>query len=60
VTTTPNKAIQQIGSFSATDTAGNPPTDDNAALAISKATNNFAAGNGTAKITVQYLVLPTT
>ncbi len=60
VTVSPNKAIQQIGGFSATDTAGNPPTDDNAALTISKITNNFAAGNGTAKITVQYLILPTT
>lgn len=60
VTQSPNKAIQQIGGFSATDTAGNPPTDDNGAMTISKATNNFAAGNGTAKITVQYLVLPTT
>jgi len=60
VTTTPNKAIQQVGSFSASDTAGNPPTDDNAALTISKITNNFAAGNGTAKITVLYLILPTT
>jgi len=60
VTTSPNKAIQRVAGFAATDTAGNPPTDDNAALVISKATNNFAAGNGTAKITVQYLILPTT
>jgi hypothetical protein len=60
VTTSPNRAIQQVGGFSGTDTAGNPPSDDNAALTISKVTNNFAAGNGTAKITVQYLVLPTT
>jgi len=60
VTTTPNKAIQRVAGFPATDTAGNPPTDDNAPLQINKITNNFAAGNGTAKITVQYLVLPTT
>jgi hypothetical protein len=60
VTISPNRAIQQIGSFSASDTAGNPPTDDNAALVISKVTNNFAAGTGTAKITVQYLILATT
>jgi len=60
VTTTPNKAIQRVGALIATDTAGNPPTDENAALTISKATNNFAAGNGTAKILVQYLILPTT
>lgn len=60
VTTTPNKAIQRVGALLATDTAGNPPTDDNAALTIQKATNNFAAGNGTAKVIVHYLVLPTT
>lgn len=60
VTVTPNKAIQRTGTLVATDTAGNPPTDDNAALTISKSTNNFAAGNGTAKVIVHYLVLPTT
>ena len=59
VTTSPNRAIQRISGFSATDTAGNPPSDDNAPLNISKATNNFAAGTGTAKITIQYLVLAT-
>lgn len=59
-TTTPNKNIQVIGNFSATATAGNPPTCDNAPLQISKVTNNFAAGNGTAKVTVYYLVQPTT
>jgi len=58
--TSPNKQIQRINGFAATDTAGNPPTDDNGALTISKATNNFAAGNGTAKVLVHYLVLPTT
>jgi hypothetical protein len=60
VTVSPNRGIQQVGAFSATDTAGNPPTDDNAPLTISKVTNNFAAGTGTAKITVQYLILATT
>ena len=60
VTTSPNKKIQVFSWPGDTDTAGNPPTDDNGALTISKVTNNFAAGNGTAKITVQYLVLPTT
>lgn len=60
VTVSPNKGIQRVGALLATDTAGNPPTDENAALVISKATNNFAAGNGTAKVLVQYLVLPTT
>lgn len=60
VTVTPNKAIQRVDGLVATDTAGNPPTDENAPLRISKATNNFAAGNGTAKVLVQYLILPTT
>jgi hypothetical protein len=58
--TSPNRQIQRIGSFSATDTAGNPPSDDNAAMTISKATNNFAAGNGTATVIVYYVVIPTT
>lgn len=60
VTVSPNKRLQSFPWPGATDTAGNPPTDDNGALTISKATNNFAAGTGTAKIIVQYLVLPTT
>lgn len=58
--TSPNKQIQRVAGFPATDTAGNPPTDDNAAMTISKATNNFAAGNGTAKVIVHYIVMPTT
>lgn len=60
VTVSPNKRIQSFPWPGATDTAGNPPTDDNGALTISKITNNFAAGTGTAKILVQYLILPTT
>jgi hypothetical protein len=60
VTVTPNKRIQRVGPLLAIDTAGNPPTDDNGALTISKVTNNFAAGNGTAKVLVKYLILPTT
>lgn len=55
-TVSPNRAIQRIAGFSATDTAANPPTDDNAPLNISKATNNFAAGNGTMHITVYYTI----
>jgi hypothetical protein len=39
-----------------TDTAANPPLSDNAALSISKATNNFAAGNGTMHITTYYTI----
>jgi hypothetical protein len=38
------------------DTAANPPTEDNAALAISKVTNNFAAGNGTMHISCAYTI----
>lgn len=55
-TVSPNRAIQRIVGFAATDTAGNPPTDDNAPLNISKITNNFAAGTGTMHITVYYTV----
>jgi hypothetical protein len=60
VTASPNKRFQTFPWPGATDTAANPPTDENAALTISKATNNFAAGTGTAKVIVHYLVLPTT
>ena len=55
-TVTPNRAIQRIVGFAATDTAGNPPTDDNAPLTIQKITNNFAAGTGTMHHTVYYNV----
>jgi hypothetical protein len=60
VTATPNKRTQTFPWPGETDTAGNPNDTDNAALTIAKITNNFAAGNGTAKITVHYLVVPTT
>src|SRR5262249_25160128 len=60
VTVSPNKRIQTFPWPGATDTAGNPPTDDNGALVISKATNNFAAGTGTAKVIVHYYVVATT
>jgi hypothetical protein len=60
VTVSPNRRIQSFPWPGATDTAGNPPSDDNAALTISKITNNFAAGNGTAAILVWYYVVPTT
>lgn len=56
VTVTPNRAIQRVVGFGATDTAGNPPTDDNAPMTIGKATNNFAAGTGTCHITTYYNV----
>lgn len=60
VTVTPNKRLQSFAWPGATDTAANPPTDDNAPLTISKATNNFAAGTGTASIIVEYRILATT
>lgn len=60
VTVSPNRAIQRVYPVLATDTAANPPTDDGAALVLSKVTNNFAAGNGTAKVTTYYVIEPTT
>ncbi|HEX8807955.1 MAG TPA: hypothetical protein VF760_03080 [Xanthobacteraceae bacterium] len=60
VTVSPNRRIQSFPWPGATDTAGNPPSDDNAALQITKATNNFAAGNGTATVLTWYYVVPTT
>jgi len=64
VTVSPNRRIQVVDFFAAAvgvgvlGTAGNPPTEDNAALTIAKATNNFAAGNGTMHITVYYTIEP--
>lgn len=55
-TVSPNRAVQRVVGFAATDTAGNPPTDDNAPLNISKATANLAAGTGTFHHTVYYTV----
>jgi hypothetical protein len=64
VTVSPNRR-QQILDFAAaavgtgvTGTAANPPTEDNAAVNISKITNQFAAGNGTCHITTYYTVEP--
>jgi hypothetical protein len=51
---------QQTIFFGGTSTAANPPTNENAAMVISKITNDFAAGTGTAHITVYYTVEPTT
>lgn len=62
VTVSPNRRIQVVDFYAAaagtgiTGTAANPPTEDNAAMTISKVTNNFAAGNGTMHITVYYTV----
>ncbi len=64
VTVSPNRRIQTLLPQAAavgvgiTGTAANPPTEDNAALAISKITNQFAAGNGTMKISVFYTIEP--
>jgi hypothetical protein len=60
VTVSPNRRIQSFPWPGATDTAANPPSDDNVALFISKLTNNFAAGTGTATVLVWYYVVPTT
>ena len=60
VTVSPNRRIQSFIWPGATDTAANPPSDDNAALFISKLTNNFAAGNGTATVLVWFYTVPTT
>jgi hypothetical protein len=51
---------QQVVAFGGTSTAANPPTNENAAMTISKATNNFAAGSGTCHITVFYSIESTT
>jgi hypothetical protein len=62
VTVSPNTRKQVIFPAAAavgvgiTEAAGNPPTSDNAAFAISKATNQFAAGNGTMRITTYYTI----
>lgn len=64
VTVSPNRRIQILDFAAAaagtgiTGTAANPPTEDNAALNISKATNNLAAGTGTMHITTYYTVEP--
>jgi len=64
VTVSPNRRTQILDFAAAaagtglTSTAGNPPTEDNAALTISKATNQFAAGTGTMHLTIYYTVEP--
>lgn len=59
VTVSPNKRMQTIAWSGATDAAGNPSDSENQPLTVKKATNNFAAGTGTAKITVYYGIEPT-
>lgn len=60
VTQSPNKRTQAFPWTGETDTAGNPSDSENQPLTITKVTNNFAAGNGTAKVIAQYLLVPTT
>lgn len=60
VTVSPNRRLQWFLNTGETDLAGAPPDSDAAALTIGKITNNFAAGTGTAKITVYYVIEPTT
>jgi hypothetical protein len=55
---TAGQVSQQILTFAATSTAANPSTNINAPLTMSKITNNFAAGSGTAHITVYYTTEP--
>jgi hypothetical protein len=61
-TVSPNRTVGVIA-FAGTElqsSAANPPDVDNAALTMNKITNNYAAGNGTAKVDVYYTVEPTT
>jgi hypothetical protein len=60
VTVAPNRRLQFFLNTGETDTAGNPPDSDGQAITLAKITNNFAAGTGTAKVTVYYFVEPTT
>lgn len=51
-----NDTNHQIFDFAGLATAAAPSTVENAALTISKATNNFAAGNGIASIVVEFTI----
>ena len=57
---TAGQRSQQIFAFSGTSTAAAPPTNENAPMTISKATNTFAAGTGTCHITIFYTIESTT
>lgn len=56
----PNRQILDTVLTGVVGASGNPPSDDGVACQINKITNNFAAGNGTAKVTLYYTVEPTT
>ena len=58
--TTPNRQILDTTLTGVVGAAGNPPSDDGVACQINKITNNFAAGTGTAKVTLYYTIEPTT
>lgn len=60
VTVSPNRRLQFVQNAGETDLAGNPPDSDGQALTLAKITNNLAAGTGTAKVTVYYVIEPTT
>lgn len=57
---TAGQRSQQVVAFGGTSTAANPPTNENAAMTIQKATNNLAAGTGTCHITIFYTIETTT
>jgi len=57
-TVTPNRTHQFTPFAAGLDTAANPPTDENAGLFITKATNNYAAGTGTASVAIYYTIEP--
>jgi hypothetical protein len=62
-TVSPNRTVGVIpfaGPAELQSSAGNPPDTDNQPLTMNKITNNYAAGNGTARVTVYYVVEPTT
>jgi hypothetical protein len=58
VTVSPNRRHQSMSFAEVLDTAANPPTSENAPLTFSKATAEFAAGTGTARVTVYYTIEP--
>ena len=59
VTVSPNRRLLTEGFGEVLNTAANPPTSENAPLVIKKITNELAAGNGTARVTVLYMIEPT-
>lgn len=60
-TVAPNRTVgvETFGGTELQSSAGNPPDTDNVPLTINKITNNYAAGNGTARFTAYYFVEPT-